>query len=391
MIDHISIDGFKCLRDVTMTPKAINVLVGPNGSGKSSVLQSLLLLRQSVDPDLNLDSLHLSGELYEAGMPVDALHPSAGHLIEIEINTDDGFNLHGSFKYDREDVASANSRILKADLGGTLNTDAMKGFALFSRGDRFGYLNAERIGPRLTQGLPPGDLDGKVGKFGQFTAAILARAYHSEERVAGWDEATEAKFSNALVELDGGSLVDQLQNAQGGLFRLSNIMLGWIIPGSEFEATENVDTDNAALMFTRDASGTKTKTRSTHVGFGLSYSLPIIVAALSLSPGGLLLLENPEAHLHPYGQSRIGAFLALMASTGRQIFLETHSDHVVNGIRLAVKYGLISPEDVRFFFFHDTHISGQSKVATISVDSHATLTSWPAEFFDQIERDLARL
>ncbi len=73
-----------------------------------------------------------------------------------------------------------------------------------------------------------------------------------------------------------------------------------------------------------------------HTGFGVSYSLPIVLAALLARGGGLLLIENPEAHLHPAGQSRMGTFLAAVAADGVQVVVETHSDHVLNGIRRAI-------------------------------------------------------
>lgn len=117
-----------------------------------------------------------------------------------------------------------------------------------------------------------------------------------------------------------------------------------------------------------------------------------MVAALTLRNfDGLLLVENPEAHLHPYSQSRIGAFLALIASTGRQIFVETDSDHLVNGIRLAVRYGLVAATDVRVYFFHNSITSEQSKISSIEMDDRGGLAAWPLGFFDQIERDLSRL
>lgn len=92
--------------------------------------------------------------------------------------------------------------------------------------------------------------------------------------------------------------------------------------------------------------------RSTNVGFGLTYSLPIFVAVLSSRPGSLILLENPEAHLHPKGQSRLGEFLAIAASQGIQIVAETHSDHVLNGVRVAVHQGNYGPAIHVFIFFN---------------------------------------
>ena len=79
-----------------------------------------------------------------------------------------------------------------------------------------------------------------------------------------------------------------------------------------------------------------------HTGYGLTQVLPIIVAALS-RPNSLLLIENPEVHLHPAGQAAMGEFLAEVATTSAQVIVETHSDHVLNGIRRAVKKRLLPP------------------------------------------------
>jgi predicted ATPase len=105
----------------------------------------------------------------------------------------------------------------------------------------------------------------------------------------------------------------------------------------------------------------------------------------------VLIVDSPEAHLHPRGQSRIGCFLAQAAACG-QILIETHSDHVLNGIRLAVRDGLIAPADVAIYFFEcNVPDETRSKVLRLLVDKDGNLDLWPTGFFDQSERDLARL
>src|SRR5262249_12397465 len=76
--------------------------------------------------------------------------------------------------------------------------------------------------------------------------------------------------------------------------------------------------------------------KPTNMGFGITYGLPVILAGLTAGTGGVLVVENPEAHLHPAGQSQMGIFLATMASAGVQIVVETHSDHILNGLRRAI-------------------------------------------------------
>jgi predicted ATPase len=125
------------------------------------------------------------------------------------------------------------------------------------------------------------------------------------------------------------------------------------------------------------------------MGFGISYALPILVAALMMPIGGLLIVENPEAHLHPAGQSRLGTFLGRVAASGVQVIIETHSDHVINGIRLAAaEERLLEPEQVVLHFF-GSNIDGSP--AVIELTGRGGLTAWPKGFFDQIELDLGRL
>lgn len=383
MIERILIDGYKCLKDVDIETRLLNVLVGPNASGKSSVLQAMLLLRQSADKDGLVNGLHLSGLLYEAGTANDILHPSAEHQIKLGL-TQNGVQTDFLFVDDRE--SQSPTRLLRADTTMQLPPE------LYDRADGFAYLNAERIGPRVSYSLPPDELHlgGLVGKQGEYTAAILDRASNNDTSIDDFDEMFANDLANAPEKLDGRDLRRDLIDTEGRLDLVCNLMLDWILPGSKFDAKEHDQIDSATLRYIRNPK-TKTSVRATHIGFGLTYTLPIITAALALRNNGLLLVENPEAHLHPFSQSRIGVFLAVMAATGRQIFLETHSDHVINGIRLAVRHGFIPPKQVHINFFK-TPIDGDTATfIPIRTQANGRLDRWPEGFFDQIEDDLSKL
>jgi predicted ATPase len=133
--------------------------------------------------------------------------------------------------------------------------------------------------------------------------------------------------------------------------------------------------------------------RSTNVGFGITYTLPILVAILSSLSGALLLLENPEAHLHPKGQVKIGDLIARAASCGIQVVVETHSDHVLNGIRLAVHAGRLHPEHVQLHFFERKEQQGSMRNVVISphIDRDGRIDRWPEGFFDEWDRSLEAL
>lgn len=394
MIESLSVRGYKSLLDTgKLRATNLNVLVGANASGKSSLLQMLLLLRQSAQGTDEVFQLHLSGALYEGGTVQDVLHPSAEHQISFYL-TENSTERAFIFGYDRE-VFNPNSIRLMDAKEITAIPDS-----LASLGRGFAYLNAERIGPRVSYPLPSDEaqISGLFGKAGEFTTAVLARAKEqsalSEEAVNSLsvdDERFIDLIRQTPLILDSINVDEAIKNAGARLDLLSNIILGWIIPGAVFAAVENPQTDSAALRFVRDANRTKTEVRATHIGFGLSYTLPIIAAAFALDREGLLIVENPEAHLHPFSQSRIGAFLAVVASSGRQVFVETHSDHVVNGIRLATSKGLIDPDAICINFCAKSPDHDQSEIIQISLDKNGSLDKWPLGFFDQIENDLSRL
>jgi predicted ATPase len=123
----------------------------------------------------------------------------------------------------------------------------------------------------------------------------------------------------------------------------------------------------------------------------LTYSLPIFVSCLLCKPGGLILVENPEAHLHPKGQVAIGKFLAKVAACGIQVIVETHSDHILNGIRISVRNSVIKHENVSLHFFDREPGISHTVRTTPKLDSDGRLDHWPDGFFGEWEKGLAEL
>ena len=130
--------------------------------------------------------------------------------------------------------------------------------------------------------------------------------------------------------------------------------------------------------------------RPANVGYGLTYAFPILVALLAAQPGDILVIDSPEAHLHPQAQSRMGRMLATFAAAGVQLLVETHSDHVLNGARLAVRDGVVRAEDLSLLFFAGTSAHGHG-VTSPRIDHEGRIDEWPEGFFDQGEKDVSRL
>jgi predicted ATPase len=362
LIQSIRLRNFKCFEDRTLPLGALTLLSGLNGTGKSSVLQSLLLLRQSYQQNLlRRGLLALNGDLVQIGTARDALYEDAEEeSIGFDLDCADKGSAAWNFLYNSEaDVLAAESIEAPETIFST---------SLF--GDTFQYLCAERIGPRTS--FPTSDFavrqHRQLGAHGEFTAQFLA--LYGRQRVSM--EPLLQKGSPALLK-------DQTE-----------AWLGLVSPGTRLQLTPYSGMDLVQLEYSFvGESDVSSPYRPTNVGFGITYTLPILVAVLSAEPGSLLLIENPEAHLHPRGQVAIGSFLALAASAGVQLIIETHSDHVLNGIRLAVYGGQLAPDSVRLHFFR--WIDHRHEVVMPTLDKTGRIDVWPDDFFDQWDKSLESL
>jgi predicted ATPase len=358
MIDSLEIHGFKRFTAVDLPFRPLTVLTGLNGTGKSTSLQAILLARQVAEnPATRV--VQLNGPYGLAlGEAMDVLHPEAN---EIGITVSEGGS---SFRY-----------VLTVPPGRALNLvvgarpDAVPP-TLAGRGMAFSYLNAERLGPRdqLDVTAEENDLVG-VGVHGEYTGQALA-LYETDQVRAQLRHPSTAE--RGVI-----TLRTQVEAWASEIIRPIQITAQW--PAGI----------TASLIRFQEPGLLSEQIRPANVGFGFSYALPIIVAGLLLPVGGVLIVENPEAHLHPAGQSRLGRFLARIAGGGGQVIVETHSDHLVNGVRLAVAQDRVlrAEQAVVHFFGEGEH----GEPVRIDLTEHGGLSSWPSGFFDQIERDLGDL
>ncbi len=363
MISSLHLINFKTLENQFLKFRPLTLLSGINSTGKSSVLQSLLLLRQSYHQELlPKTGLALNGELVHIGTAQDAFCERAkNNYIGFELVWKDGSKGRWNFNYDldKKDADVLNLALESVD------SEVYKA-SIFS--NNFHYLQAERLGPRPYNET----LDYQVrirrqlGTMGEYTAHFLY-VYGRKAIVIPNLNYPQAKSMD---------LIDQVE-----------AWMREVSPGTRIKITSNSDMGLVNLQY---FYGDSNPYRATNVGFGITYTLPIIVAVLASEPGTLILIENPEAHLHPKGQSKIGELLALAASCGVQVVIETHSDHVLNGIRLAVHGGKLAPEDVQLHYFQRQEKEGQAVTEVISphIDRNGRIDKWPDGFFDEWDKSL---
>ena len=303
-ITSLKINGIKSYTQETeINLSQLNVYVGANSVGKSTAIQSLLLLRQLIDSYEKNQSA-----ICEAYLNTEQYGLELGSYNSILTGDNEYFEIVCNGATTKIESVEGDTLKIKTDL-----TDLVAKEELNILNKNFYYLSAERIGPRTYQ---------KIDSLGIETCGI-----HGENSFHILDKFSEKKILDELLHSETKN------NAEKNLKKQVEKWLSNFFDGVEFTST--LDT---ALRLTklevRQINHDMDYVSLNNVGFGLSYVLPIILTGLIAPENSLIIIENPEAHLHPKGQSKIGYFLAKVASTNRQVVIETHSEHVINGMRL---------------------------------------------------------
>ena len=352
MLSSIYLDGFKSFVDQTLPLGQLTVLTGLNNSGKSSVMQAMRMCL-SVASD---DGPYLPG--YGGYSELKSRLTKPNHPITICVEKPDGrYKLvFEEGRYSIPEVTDLpTTQFLSADRFGPMVELAVMGE------------NEEHIG---------------VGQKGEFAAHFVSI------------------IEEALV-------ADSMQHPASESATLKHQLPAWmneVAPGIKLEFHIQKRSDSSRV----EVNGN----RATNSGFGISYTLPVLLALLSMTTsaapknaephvqqwfkrlsenGGLLLIENPEAHLHPRGQTAIGKLLVAAAAFGLQVVVETHSDHLLDGIRLAMKaHEKIKEGDIRILYFTKSK-EETTEVAEIQLSKNGRLSAWPEGFFDQMSKNLREL
>lgn len=367
MIEFIRIQRFKTLLDASFPLASLNLFSGLNGMGKSSLIQVLLLLRQSYERNtLEKRGLLLKGDYVTLGTGQDILSEQAEvDSLEFLFKWTKREPVRFHFKYSSDSDLQSNETESKLN-----NPEAL---SLFNT--RFQYLSADRISPRTQYEISDFHINelNSIGNHGEYTVYFIAVKGHEDIALPDLRHNKTATFN-------------LLENIEAWMSELS--------PGIRIQATCQPQLNSAALGYAFvQGSAITASFKPQNVGFGLTFALPVVTALLRAKAGDLVIIENPESHLHPAGQSILGKLCALAAANGVQLFLESHSDHFLNGVRVAVKQKIIEPDLVSLFFLQRDFV-GQAHATTVinpTIDSHGRIDSWPKGFFDEWDMQLEKL
>lgn len=400
MLKSISFSNYKCLDNKSFEFGDVNLFSGYNGRGKSSVIQAILMLSQSIEKSNanSLEKLHLNGPLVKLGdfdelltdissedkwcfginLVIDNLsnhYISFGYSISDDfkvgvmskciIDDEDYFDVAGK-AVESESITSPSSKSLTKQLPLYINQ-------LLAR-QNVHFVSAGRLGPV---------------KFEE-------KLEIPESYCVSTDGSTTINTMASYREMVAADMnVDPLDKARHSLLDSVTQWMSFIMNGGAVSVNGKTTKDSimnqtksSVLSLVFNMGNSQRPFSSYNVGFGYSYILSIVVTALIAKPGNIVIVENPEAHLHPEAQLNLSYLLAKLAGTGVQVFIETHSEHVVNGLRLAVlkpEFNITS-DNVRMYFFDYDY-----SIKPLLIESNGRVNNWPRRFFDQYQNELAEI
>lgn len=388
MLTSIFLEQFKCFEKLALPLAPLTLLTGLNASGKSTVLQALAVLHQTLTDNEWNNHLLLNHSAVSLGSVGDVINQISGRReFVIGLNTKE---FGCQWKMEAEDrsallvpireVLPMMASLSLEEINEPIQYLLPKQFVepartLINILANMTYLSADRLGPRETYPVGIPKQHNNVGSHGELTPWVLY--YYADKR----------PLDNLLRSDTPPTLTRQVEAWMQIFF-----------PGINLQV-EPIRGANLMTLGIRTNQATDFH-RPQNVGYGLSHVLPILTACLVANQGDLIVIESPESHLHPSGQSAMGEFLSLVAASGVQIILETHSDHILNGVRRAIKKNMDSnntknllqnTDTLIHFFMRQSDNDNEPRIASPLINSQGNLDYWPEGFFDQIDKDTAFL
>jgi predicted ATPase len=250
----------------------------------------------------------------------------------------------------------------------------------------FQYLNANRQEPSLINPKNYTQVVSlkNIGNRGEFTAHYIEIFGNDDIKLDALlhpNTVTRDEITNQEIVVK--TLINQI-----------NLWMGEISPNVNIRTTE-VSSEDIRLeyVYKQPNLGNTNRFKPENVGFGITYVLPVVVALLKSKSGDLVVIENPESHIHPRGQVELGKLMAHAAMSGVQIIVETHSDHIVNGVRVAVKEEILDKNKALIFYFGKTIKPDEqySKITNVEIDNRGELSEYPKDMLDEWSNQLFKL
>ncbi|MBU3694711.1 MAG: DUF3696 domain-containing protein [Rhodocyclaceae bacterium] len=405
MFTRLRLTHFKAWKDTgDVALKPVTMLLGTNSSGKSTLLQSLLLLKQTVQSADRTVQLNLGGDevndLFNFGGFDDLLNEAADQPRQFSIafgfkRPDAGALRTGSFECVYGQTSSGSVAIQSL----TLTTESHRFRAI--RRDKGAYsvmvgdepqprckgrnhapersvaLPAESIAALGTDGPLVEDLSLAIRR--ELTGiSYLGPLRRKPERDYPWNKTNPGDLGS-----DGKGAIDALLASALLKGEQQNAVVegvsDWLVRmklADRLEVRQQGRSNRYELVIHRDGIACNLR----DVGIGVSQVLPVLVVAYFAAPGSTVLLEEPEIHLHPLAQSVLAElFVETSRARNIQFIVETHSEHLFRRMQTLVARQTITPADAAMYFVERT--GREANLMALELDESGRVGNWPEGFF----------
>ncbi len=349
MINKLVVDNLKSIDHIELPCTNLNLLVGTNSSGKSTILQALLLFAQIVGPRQGL-----AGDFVSLGNYDEVKCIYSGKPI-IEISVEDAEGVCSAIQVERYEKGC----IYRISSDGTQESIEA---AYDMKHRQIQYLSCHRIGPQNLYKKSM-DISDYIGVDGSFAMSYL--------NMYGADPLEQTLCKNA----QDYTLLGQV-----------NWWLKYIVD-AEVSTEEIVGADMVKASY---SMGDRSKIRPQNIGSGISYLISVIITCLASPVDSIIVLENPEIHLHPTAQSKVCEFLYFISKNNRQLFVETHSDHIFNGFRAGIATNEMKEEEVNIHFVALSE-GYTTNIELVKFGRFGRIENQRKDMFDQFDIDMNRM
>lgn len=348
MLKQLDIKNLKSIDKTSLKLAPLTLLTGANSSGKSTAIQALMLLIKNSQASNRYSMEELIRYLSDFAV----IRNKKNNAKSIELTAIDTENTSHFLKLTSEGIEKSTQLPYLYEL-----EESVQGAELL-------YLNANRIGAQDLVQVS----ERKVGNLGEYL-------FSSFDKIKG------RKLPDSLLRFEGSKTIS---------YQLSQ----WLsfITGSQIELITEKLSDQVKVSFS--VKDLDANVSPFNLGAGMSYIAKVIIICLMGKKGDLILLENPEVQLHPKAQARLGVFLSYIASSGIQLIVETHCEHLINKIAYEVYEDHIQSDDVVIHYKSDVG----SDFETILIDENGEFNNiegdiigFPTGFFDATLSDLMNM
>ena len=416
MITELRVQNFKSWQDTNSLQFApLTGFFGANNSGKTSILQLLLLLKQTAErpPEWN-EPLYFGNEESLVNLV------NFDNVIYQHEPTSD-LSISVSWKLPRQvaDIGGYSTNSLSFSTTITKNVEQPE-LELFYYTTTRGYTLAVQRAPTKRTGIFGEDIiepseylttfDDKVAAFRCYGIAsdqdkdkdpfrdlqnnfenLFSQVHHvgplrrDPQHRYNWGSSHPPNVGQY-----GEDMISALLSGRVRLLSVDNQILNWLQKLKlidSYNLRPSSDSQDYEFRVKQHENGTEVGL--TDIGFGVSQVLPVLILCYYADEGSILILEQPEAHLHPKAQSELADVLIDVVKKRKvQIILESHSEHLLHRLQRRIAEEEIAADDTALYFCQIN--DGSSKAERLDVDEYGNILNYPLDFFGDDLGDLVK-